>query len=307
MALLRIALPNVAAAVLLAASLTAGLAATTPARDRAAVRTTDAAAQLERRLPPGPLHIEVREKLELPPVDEAGSLRTSARERWSAGALDERASTTAAPAAEVAAPVTAPAAPATEARPVAAAPAAPVIVHRLAVAHRDQMAEPSPEYWAGETTPYCVPASLAMILALKGVVLPQPTLRTLFETGRAANVTDDPGIDPAGLQALMRRFGGAGVVHQSASAAEALAGIAAALDRQEPVVAFTRAGDHAVVVHGYERSGDALSAVWVSDPLFGAPLRVSAPSFMGDWLWYGSAFRAAGPQWQGSFVFATYR
>lgn len=178
----------------------------------------------------------------------------------------------------------------------------------IAVRPLSQLAEPAPLWWRLAGTPYCVAATTAMALEALGQELPTRPLATLFDIGHGANVTGDLGIDPAGAVTLFARFGYAADIEVPPTQRGAMAAIVERLDAGYPVIAFTRGGDHAVLVYGY--AGDATGGVrelYVVDPLW--PVAVTVP--LAEWLsapgWMRDRFAAPGGQWQGAYVLVTLR
>ena len=177
----------------------------------------------------------------------------------------------------------------------------------LPVRYVSQLAERAPAWWRGPGTPYCVAASAAMILSGSEIALPESPLASLFALGHAANRTDDPGIDPAGTLELLDQYGEAAIL-LARDKAEALAMLRRELEAGNPSIVITKAGAHAAVVFGYEADATGeLTSLYVADPLSG----VFGPVAIGEWLgssvWWRERFSAAGPEWQGAYVFVAYR
>ena len=197
---------------------------------------------------------------------------------------------------------------------VAAAPpagserAALLVSHTVPVAYVSQLAEPPPVWWRASATPYCAAAASLTVMGSFGVQVPGSPLQTTFEVGRQGNTTTDPGIDPDGLSYLMRYYGGEGRIHSYADRGSALHEIVGRLNASVPVVAFTQGGNHAVTVYGYEAiAGGSVTGLYVADPLSGFMGRVGIESWQWNHLWMGSGFTAPGAQWQGRFVFVSFR
>ncbi len=187
-------------------------------------------------------------------------------------------------------------------------PAALLVSHTVPVAHVSQLAEPAPIWWRAGATPYCAAAASLSVMASFGVAFPSSPLRTTFDIGRQGNTTTDPGLDPNGISYLMRSYGGEGRIHALADRGTALHELVGRLNASVPVVALTQAGNHTVTVFGYEAiAGGSVTGLYVADPLSGFMGRVGIESWQWDHLWMGSAFAAAGPDWQGRFVFVSYR
>lgn len=178
----------------------------------------------------------------------------------------------------------------------------------IAVRALSQLAEPAPLWWKLAGTPYCVAAVTAMTLEAFGEPLPERPLATLFEIGHAANVTRDPGIDPAGAVILFGRFGYAADVRLSATKEQSMRAIVESVDGGTPVIALTRAGDHAVLVRGYsvDEAGD-VRELYVIDPLRPDGFRVPIATWLSSAEWMGKAFAAAGAEWQGRYVLVVPR
>lgn len=183
-----------------------------------------------------------------------------------------------------------------------------LVSHTVPVRYVSQLAEPAPTWWRAGATPYCAAAASLTVMASFGVTLPTAPLATSFEIGRIGNTTTDPGLDPQGISYLMRHYGGDGRIHAYADRGTALHELIGRLNASVPVVALTQAGNHAVTVYGYEAiSGGEVTALYVADPLSGFMGRVGVASWQWQHLWMGSAFSAPGVEWQGQFVFVTYR
>jgi hypothetical protein len=178
-------------------------------------------------------------------------------------------------------------------------PAAGVV---LPLRYVSQLDEAPPAWWRGAATPYCVAASGAMTLAAIGLPLPPAPLVTLFEVGHAANATGDEGIDPAGAQTMLSLFGSRATL-AATDRATAVALLQSELDRGAPVIAFTKAGTHAVVVYGYalDPSG-RLARIYAADPLSGWIGPVEAAKWMREYEWWGQPFGAPGALWRGRYV-----
>ncbi len=133
------------------------------------------------------------------------------------------------------------------------------------------------------------------------------SLSVNFSIGRGGNSTPDPGIDPDGLQVLMRHYGGQGRIHNYSDRGTFLHELVGRLNAGVPVVAFTQGGNHAVTVYGYEAvAGGAISALFVADPLSGFMGRVAIGSWHNLHLWMGTSFQAAGARWQNRFIFVSF-
>lgn len=190
----------------------------------------------------------------------------------------------------------------------AAERAAPLVSHTVPVTYVSQLAEPAPTWWRARATPYCAAAASLTVMASFGVALPSRPLSTTFAIGRLGNTTSDPGLDPHGISHLMRHYGGEGRIHAYSDRGRALHELIGRLNASVPVVALTQAGNHAVTVYGYEAiSGGPPTALYVADPLSGFMGRVAIGWWQSDHLWMGSAFAAPGAEWQGRFVFVSYR
>lgn len=186
--------------------------------------------------------------------------------------------------------------------------AALIVSHTVPVTYVSQLAEPAPTWWRAGATPYCAAAASLTVMASFGVALPANPLSTTFEIGRLGNTTADPGLDPNGISHLMRHYGGDGRIHAYADRGSALHELIGRLNASVPVVALTQAGNHAVTVYGYEAiSGGPATALYVADPLSGFMGRVPIGTWQSDHFWMGSGFKAHGPEWQGRFVFVSYR
>ena len=197
---------------------------------------------------------------------------------------------------------------------VAAAPAggseraAVLVSHTVPVAYVSQLAEPAPVWWRARATPYCAAAAGMTVMSSFGVQFPSAPIRSTFAIGRQGNTTADPGLDPDGLSHVMRHYGGDGRIHSYADRGSALHEMVGRLNASAPVVAFTQAGNHAVTVYGYEAiARGSVTALFVADPLSGFMGRVGVETWQSSHLWMGSGFSAPGAQWQGRFVFVTYR
>lgn len=177
----------------------------------------------------------------------------------------------------------------------------------LPVRYVSQLAERAPAWWRGPGTPYCVAASVAMILSGSDIPLPEAPLAVLFARGHAANRTDDPGIDPAGALELLDQYGGAEIL-SARDKAEALTMLRRELEDGNPSIVMTKAGTHAVVVFGYEAdaAGDLLS-LYVADPLSGVFGPITIAEWLGSYVWWRDRFSAPGREWQGAYVFIPYR
>lgn len=166
-----------------------------------------------------------------------------------------------------------------------------------------QLSEPAPAWWRGPETPYCVAAASAMIIDALGLSLPARPLSTLFDLGHAANVTNDPGIDPAGALVVLERFGWGARIEQMSDRTTALGLLVAGVDRGAPVIALTKGGTHAVVVYGYERDVDGrIARIHVADPLSGGVGPIGVAAWSRERQWWGEPFRAPGALWQGRYV-----
>jgi len=179
----------------------------------------------------------------------------------------------------------------------------------LPVRYQSQMREAPPAGWNEEWTPYCGAASSIMVMReIDARLVPPDKLAHTFRIGRAGNTTNDPGLDPDGIAHLMQAYGGEGRIHVHRSAGAWLDDVVGRLNNGVAVVALTLAGDHAVTVYGYEAvAGGEVTALYVADPLSEHMGPVSIDGWFGSWLWMGARFAAAGPSWQGAYVFVTYR
>lgn len=186
---------------------------------------------------------------------------------------------------------------------------AALLVSRIVpVTYVSQLSEPAPAWWRASGTPYCAAAASLTVMGSFGVQVPGSPLQTTFGVGRQGNTTTDPGLDPDGLSYLMRYYGGEGRIHSYADRGSALNEIVGRLNASVPVVAFTQGGNHTVTVYGYEAiAGGSVTALYVADPLSGFMGRVGIESWQSNHLWMGSGFTAPGAQWQGRFVFVSYR
>jgi hypothetical protein len=166
-----------------------------------------------------------------------------------------------------------------------------------------QLGEPAPAWWLGPETPYCVAAASAMVIDALGLALPARPLSTLFDLGHAANVTNDPGIDPVGAVVVLDRFARGGGIEDPRDQGTALSVLTARIAAGTPVIALTRGGTHAVVVYGFERGPQGeIAWLYAADPLTGWVGPVSARRWLEEREWWGQAFAAPGPRWKGRYV-----
>lgn len=178
----------------------------------------------------------------------------------------------------------------------------------LPIEYVSQQSEPSPAGWNAWYTPYCVAASSVMVLRYFEVDIPGPMLAKAFAIGRKGNTTDDPGLDPDGNSFLMRHYGGEGRVHAYGDPQTALDELVGRINHGSPVVVFAQAGNHTIVAYGYDADeGGTVVAIYAADPLSGFMGRVPIEVWQNDYSWFGAGFSAPGPQWQGQFVFVSYR
>lgn len=173
---------------------------------------------------------------------------------------------------------------------------------------QSQLSEPPPPYWTQPLTPYCAAAAAIMVMRDLGIPHGDGALAHTFEIGRTGNTTNDPGLDPYGIAFLMRAFGGEGRIHAYASPHAFIDEIVGRLNNGVTAVALSEAGGHAVTVFGYDadRGGD-VTGLYVADPLTGFAGRVGVDEWFSSVYWMGERFRAPGPDWQGTYVFVTYR
>jgi hypothetical protein len=175
------------------------------------------------------------------------------------------------------------------------------------VAYVSQLSEPAPTWWRWVGTPYCAAAASLMVMSAFGVPTPAQPLATTFAIGRAANTSEDLGIDPDGIAHLMRTYGGSGGVHIYSDQATALDHLIGRLNHGAPVVVLSKSGWHTVVAYGYEAvAGGPVTAIYAADPLSGHNGKVAIDRWLGDPEWWGGRFTAPGEKWRGAWVFVTY-
>lgn len=176
----------------------------------------------------------------------------------------------------------------------------------LPIRYVSQLAEPAPAGWSYGLTPYCVAAASTMVMSVFQVET--WSLAAMFSIGQSANVTSDPGIDPAGNAHLMRYFGGQGKIHSFWDKSTALNELVGRLNSGSPVIFYGQAGNHAMVAYGYEADwGGTVTAIYVADPLSGFMGAVDSWSFMNLYDWFGTPFTALGDEWKGSWTFVSYK
>lgn len=179
------------------------------------------------------------------------------------------------------------------------------------VQYVSQTTEPSPAGWRTATTPYCAAASSLAVMSAFGLVPPTANpLQTAFSIGYRGNtLRGEDGLDPAGVSALMRYYGGEGRVHMYTNKYVALTELVGRLNARVPVVIFGEAGYHAQVVYGYQANvaTGEITGIYAQDPLSGFRGLLSANTFMSQYLWWGSPFSSAGNLWRGNYVFVSYR
>lgn len=180
------------------------------------------------------------------------------------------------------------------------------LVHQIEF--QSQLSEAPPRSWVQPFTPYCAAAASIMVMRAFGISHGAGALTRTFATGRAGNTTNDPGLDPDGIAHLMRAYGGEGRIHTARSPWAFIDDVVGRLNNGVSVVALTEAGNHTVTVFGYEAiRGGEVTGLYVADPLTGFAGLLGVDEWFTAPYWMGERFSAAGPAWQDSYVFVTYR